>query len=62
MPNGFPYFLRFSEDFCPNCGLPLCDHDREREHHGGGRWSYNYICPSGSPYRLHRPGSREGSA
>ena len=50
MPNGYAYLLRSSEDFCQRCGEPLCDHGREREQHGGGRFSYNYICPSGRSY------------
>lgn len=29
---------------CPECGEPFHTHDKEREYHDGGMWSYNYIC------------------
>lgn len=33
------------ENACPGCGEAYAYHDKERENHGGGRWSYNYMCP-----------------
>lgn len=31
---------------CDDCGYPLWSHDKTRENHGGGMYSYNYACPS----------------
>lgn len=50
MPNGYPYIMRSSDDFCQHCGETLCDHEKERETHDGGSWSYNYVCSDGSEY------------
>jgi len=59
MPNGYPYLLGYSKDYCTRCGDPLCDHDRERVTHENGTYSYDYYCPSGRPFQ--RPAARGGA-
>lgn len=65
MPNGHPYFLYSSEDYCRRCERPLCDHDRRLVYPDDGppgSSHYEYFCPNGKHALLPSARDDEGGA